>query len=277
MRTFRSVVAMLTAAILGVVGLDATAILAAPSAGTTTLPTRLPAGPTTQPGSGNSLRVLHWSGHTWLVYPEDQNGPEKVPLSNSMKAVHVDGRGRLHLRITKVHGTWRSVELQSLDPIGYGTYRMTVATKTALFDPYTVLGMFVYRPGARAYTSEIDIEDSRFPHLLKAPDNAQFVVQPYYAPQHLHGYPIAADQGHLYQQFSWLPGTPGHGIAKFETRAGTTAHSPLIAQWEYQGYSVPPPYGMHLYINLWMNQNKAPTTGTHSAVIESYSFDPLAL
>jgi hypothetical protein len=265
---------MLTAAIIGVLGLDATAIMAAPNRATGPLPTRLPRDPMAVPNSTTSLRVLNWSGHTWLVYPEDQAGPENVPLSNSTKAVYVDSRGRLHLNIIKVHGVWRSVELESLDPVSYGTFTMQVDTKTALFDPYTVLGMFVYRPGSKNHTNEIDIEDSRYPHLLKAPDNAQFVVQPYYAPQHLHPYALTAADGHLRQQFTWLPGTPGNGIATFETRLGSSADSPLVSQWTYQGYSVPVPLNMHLYINLWMNQNKPPTTGTHSAIISSYSYVP---
>jgi hypothetical protein len=277
MRNFRAVVAMLTAALVGVLALDATAILAAPSPGSTTLPTRLPQDPLNAPGHGKNLRVLHWSGHTWLIYPEDQDGPEQVPLSNSTKAVYVDSKGRLHLKITKVNGVWRSVELQSLDPVSYGTFRMTVATKTALFDPYTVLSMFVYRPGSKQHTNEIDIEDSRFPHLLKPPNNAQFVVQPYYTHGNLFPYEVTPDDDHLYQQFSWLPGTPGNGIAKFETRAGTTASSPVIAKWQYQGYAVPTPYNMHLYLILWMNQNKAPVNGTHSAIIDSYSYEPLTL
>ncbi len=265
---------MLTAAIIGVIGLDATAIVAAPNRAVAPLPTRLPHDPMAVPDATTALRVLNWSGHTWLIYPQDQAGPENVPLSNSTKAVFVDSLGRLHLQITKVNGVWRSVELESLDPVSYGTYTMQVDTKTALFDPYTVLGMFVYRPGSKNHTNEIDVEDSRYPHLLKAPNNAQFVVQPYFARGHLHPYPLTANDGQLRQQFTWLPGTPGNGIAKFETRRGTSAHAPVIAQWTYQGYSVPIPLDMHLYINLWTNQDKPPLSGTHSAIISSYSYVP---
>jgi hypothetical protein len=270
----RALIATLMAAILGVVGLDATTILAAPNRPNAGMPTQVIPHPLRAPGSGQALRVLQWAGHSWLVYPVDQQGPESVPLSNSPKAVYVDSQGRLHLRITKVGGIWRSVELQSLDPVSYGTFHMTIDTKTALFDPWAVLGMFVYRPGSAMQTNEIDIEDSRFPHLLKAPDNAQFVVQPYYAPHHLHGYPLTSSDQHLYQQFTWLPGTPGNGIASFETHVGTSRNGPLLAKWSYQGYSVPTAIGMHLYINLWMNKNHPVTAGTHSAIITGYDYVP---
>jgi hypothetical protein len=226
------------------------------------------------PDGGPALRVLHWAGHTWLVYPNDQAGPENVPLSNSAAAAHVDSRGRLHLAVVHERGLWRSVELESLDPITYGTYSMVVDTVTAKFDPYTVLGMFVYRPGSRKLTNEIDIEDSRFPHLLKAPDNAQFTVQPYYTKGNQHGYELKDTYKHLFQQFTWLPGTPGNGIARFQTRVGTTAHAPLLDKWTFQGYAVPQPYRMHLYLILWMNKNQPPLNGTHSAIIRSYSFTP---
>ena len=267
------VIATLAAAIIGVIALDATQLVAAPSKAAARPPTvvdRHPVGPT----GGPQLRLLRWSGHSWLVYPNDQTGPEQVPLSNSNAAVHVDSHGRLHLAIVHERGTWRSVELESLDPVSYGTFTMVVDTATANFDPYTVLGMFVYRPGSKKLTNEIDVEDSRYPHLLKAPNNAQFAVQPYYTPGNLHPYALTAADGHLFQQFTWLPGTPGNGIARFETRAGTTARSPLIANWKYQGYAVPQPYDMHLYINLWMNKNESPRTGTHSAILRSYSFEP---
>jgi hypothetical protein len=230
--------------------------------------------PASQTGLGLFPRVLQWSGVTWLIYDRDQQGPERVPLANSAQAVHVDSHGRLHLRITKVNGVWRSVELQSQSPMGYGTYRMQVDTRTALFDPYTVLGMFIFRPGSRQYTNEIDVEDSRFPNLLRAPNNAQFAVQPYRAPNHEHGYHIKRSYQHLRQQFTWLPGAGGRGIARFSTRLGHTARSPLVARWSYHGRSVPTAQNMHLYLNLWTNHGRPPVHGTHAAVIDSFTFIP---
>ncbi len=220
-------------------------------------------------------RVLNWSGMSWLVYAADQQGPENVPLSNSAQSVYVDSRGRLHLHIRKINGVWRSVELESLQQLHYGTYRMQVDTPTARFDKWTVLGMFVYRPGSKQLTNEIDIEDSRFPNLLQAPNNAQFAVQPYYKPHHEHHYALKKTYQHLRQQFTWLPGSGGRGTARFQTRLGTTAHSRLISRWTYHGHSVPTQQNMHLYLNLWTNHGKPPVNGTHSAIIDSFTYRPI--
>jgi hypothetical protein len=259
-----------------VLGLGTTAIVAAPASqpaanGTT----RVVSAPSAD-GDSN-LRLIQWSGRYWAVYPNGQRGPENVPMTNAADAVYVDSHGRLHLQIMKIHGVWRSVELQSIDPVTYGTYRIINDTATANFADTVVLGMFVYRPHATKYTNEIDIENSRFPHYLHAPNNAQFAVQPYYAPGHTNPYAIGPAYKPLFQQFTWLPGTPGdsNGTVNFETRVGSTPHSPLLARWSYHGYSVPTPQNMYLYINLWLNKGRAPVGGTHSAILRSLTFKPL--
>jgi len=218
--------------------------------------------------------MLSWSGQTWQIYSDLQQGPEKVPLTNSPAAAHVDSRGRLHLAIVNTGGVWRSVEMQTTDALGYGTYTMKVDATTANFDPWVVLGLFVFKPGGTPYKDEIDVEDSRFPHLLRAPNNAQFAVQPYYVRNHEHGYYLKPTYHHLFQQFTWLPGSHGHGIVRFQSRAGSSPNSPLIARWHFQGTSVPKPDSLHLYLTLWTNQGRPPLHGTHAAVIRSFSFRP---
>jgi hypothetical protein len=219
-------------------------------------------------------RLLNWSGQSWQVFADLQSGPERVPLSNSQAAASVDSRGRLHLNITKTGGVWRSVELETSNALGYGTYTMKIDTATAKFDPWVVLGLFVFKPGGTPYRNEIDIEDSRFPNLLRAPNNAQFAVQPYYVRNHEHGYYLKPRYQHVFQQFTWLPGKNGKGIVRFVARAGSSARSPLIARWHYQGKATPKPDSMHVYLTLWTNHNKPPKHGTHAAVIRSFSFTP---
>jgi hypothetical protein len=276
---FRTLTAAMAIASLGVAGLGTTAVVTSQSAvassnGTTLSPipnvSGAPAG-----GVGPKERIIHWSGYTWLVWPPGQPGPETGnQMSSSSDAVHVDSKGRLHLAITQVHGEWRCAELQLLSaPASYGTYNWVVDTNTTDFARSVVLGMFVYRPPS-VQSNEIDIEDSKFTHLLISGNNAQFAVQPYYAPNHLHPYSIPTDQDSLYQQFEWLPGKPGDGIAKFQTRAGKTSSSPLLQKWTYHGYSIPTVDGMYLYLNLWLNTNRPPKNGTYSAVIDSFHYQP---
>jgi hypothetical protein len=268
--------------ILGVLGLGATAIVAAPASVPAANGTVRTVSKPSADGDGQ-LRLLYWSNRYWAIYPNGQRGPESVPMTNSPDAVYVDSEGRLHLNIMKIKGVWRSVELQSLDPVSYGRYRLINDTATANFADSTVFGMFVYRPHSTKYTNEIDIENSRFPKHLKAPNNAQFAVQPYYAPDHYSPYSVAPSYHPLFQQFTWYPGAPGtpsHGTINFVTRVGSTPKAPLLASWTYSGYSVPDPQTsqggpMYLYINLWLNKDQPPVGGTHSAVIKSLTYTPL--
>lgn len=227
------------------------------------------------PNGDSTPRLLSWSGRVWLVSHNGEQGPEKSPLTNSTRAVWVDSRGRLHLHIVKINGVWRSVQLKSLYTVGYGTYRLINDTATGRFAPQTVFGMFVYRPGTKTYTNEIDVENSRFPRYLKAPNNAQFAVQPYTAPHHEHAYHVKPSYVPLFQQFTWYPPSHGAGTVTFETRVGNTPHSPLLTRWKYYGYSTPTASNMHLYINLWLNHRQAPKHGTHTAVLRSLTVTPL--
>ncbi|HVY11618.1 MAG TPA: glycoside hydrolase family 16 protein [Mycobacteriales bacterium] len=227
---------------------------------------------------GESLiRSIQWAGRRWWVYGVNQPGPEGVKLTNDQRAVYVDGRGRLHLNIIKINGKWRSVELRTVNTVSYGTFRLINDTRTARFSDRTVFGMFVYRPGASKNHGghEIDIENSRFPNYLKAPNNAQFAVQPYNKPHHEHAYHVKRSDVPLLQQFIWYPPIKGKGTVKFLTRVGTTTHSPLLAHWTYHGSSDPTNQNMYIYLTLWLNHGKPPKGGTHSAVLRSLTYTRL--
>jgi hypothetical protein len=221
-----------------------------------------------------AIRLISWSGRAWRVYANGEKGPEGNPLTNSTQSIWIDSRGRLHLHIAKIDGVWRSVQLRSLYPVSYGTYRLVNDTATGKFADQTVFGMFVYRPGTKTYTNEIDVENSRFPRYLKAPNNAQFAVQPYNQPHHAHAYHVKRSYKPLFQQFTWYPPYRGAGTVKFQTRVGSTSHSPLLTRWSYTGTSAPTDQNMYLYINLWLNHRKPPKHGTHSATLRSLTVTP---
>jgi hypothetical protein len=269
-------VACLALAIVGVIGLGLTAVSTQASPQTGNGTAAIDPAPASLGSSGQ--RLLNWSGITWLVYPNCPNcGPEQTPTTNAANAIYVDSRGWLHLKVSKIEGKWRGVELRALTDVPYGTYRWVVNSRTADLDPWAVLGMFVYRPGTALFTNEIDIEDSRFPHLLQAPDNAQFTVQPYKPAGHQHGYYVSPDYHPLLQQFTWSPAFAAqtHGSVQFQSRVGTTSRAPLLSRFSYGGYAVPTAENMQLFVVLWMNRNRTPTTGTHSAVIRNLTITPL--
>jgi hypothetical protein len=271
----RSFTQFLALSIAGVLALGVTAVATQPDTsranGTAMISTLAP--PKGTPGQ----RLINWSGITWLAYPNCNScGPSHTPTTNATNAVWVDSRGWLHMQVTRIAGQWRGVELRALTDVPYGTYRMVVDSVTADMDPWAVLGMFVYRPGSALFTNEIDIEDSRFPHLLRAPDNAQFTVQPYSVRGNQHGYYISPTNHPLLQQFTWTPSfSGGNGTVQFEARDGARPSSPLLDSWSFTGYNVPTSAGMQLFLVLWMNKNRMPTTGTHSAVVRSLSIQPL--
>ncbi|HVX69272.1 MAG TPA: hypothetical protein VHA79_06230 [Mycobacteriales bacterium] len=269
----RALAAVAMVMIAGVLGLGTAATGAAPAqhAGAPTHAAVM-AGPGRK--GDNVLRLIPWSGRSWLVYSNSSKGPEGVKLTNSSRAIWVDSRGRLHLHIVKIDGVWRSVELRSVSTVSYGTYRLINDTATAKFADSTVFGMFVYKPGTKTYTNEIDIENSRFPRYLKAPNNAQFAVQPYNQANHAHPYHVKPSYVPLFQQFSWYPPVHGSGTVKFQTRVGSTPHSPLLTRWTYYGGSSPTANNMYLYIDLWLNHGKAPKNGTHSAILRSLTVTP---
>lgn len=277
-RGFRRVVLAQAVAIVGMICLGVTAAVTSPVASASSNGTAIRENPDVssapQHGLGHGGRIISWSGYRWLVYPPGQHGPEGNLLSSSRDAVHVDSQGRLHLAITKVHGKWRCAEIESLVPMSYGTYRWVVDTAIADFAPTTVLGMFVYRPGSKKLTNEIDVEDSQFTHLV-APNNAQFAIQPYFTEGNLHPYAISSTQVPIFQQFEWLPGKPGDGVVHFQTNDGDSADAPLITKWDYDGYAVPTPFNEHLYIDLWLNVRRPPVGGTYSAVIRSFHYSPV--
>jgi len=291
----RATVLALTAALTAVLALDATTIIAAPAT-TADSSLELPAALT--PPSG--LRLLHWSGQTWVVTPENQPGPEAhVHMTDSSSAVYVDSKGRLHLKIIKVNGVWRSVQLMMLGQPAYGTYRWVVRGTTAKFSKNTVLGLFVYESTGTKFANEIDIEDSRFTDWIH-PNDAQYIVQPYYGYQHWCPYRSPRSVSLESQAFTWQPGK-----VSFVSRRGTATNGPAETvhcdfsdarrlggtaaakakhvgkgsngtrrSFSYAGADVPAPSRQRIFINLWTNRNRPPTGGTHSIVIDSFSFTP---
>ncbi|HEX3898611.1 MAG TPA: hypothetical protein VHW74_05515 [Mycobacteriales bacterium] len=229
------------------------------------------------PGPSGSLfpSQLNWSGFAWNVMSNVGKGPENDGLTNSSDAVYVDSSGRLHLNIIQLRGAWRSVELRSAAPVSYGRYRLIVDSATGKFSDRTVFGMFTYRPNSKLYTNEIDVENSRFPKYLPAPDNAQFAVQPYKLSGHEHHYYVKPSYGHLLEQFTWYPPSNGKGTVAFETRVGASPHSRLLTKWKYYGASDPTSQHMYLYLTLWLNHGLPPVHGTHSVILRSLKIKPV--
>jgi hypothetical protein len=237
--------------------------------------TALAATKSTGPSGSLFPSQITWSGRSWTVMSSISQGPENDPLTNSSDAVYVDSHGRLHLNIIQLRDSWKSVELRTAAPISYGRYRLIIDTATGKFSNRTVFGMFAFRPHSKKYTNEIDVENSRFPAYLPAPDNAQFAVQPYKEAHHEHHYYVKRSYRPLLEQFTWYPPSNGKGTVAFQTRVGATPHSHLLTQWKYYGPDDPTSAHMYLYLTLWLNHGLPPTNGTHSIILRSLKIKPV--
>ncbi len=211
---------------------------------------------------GYPTRVT-WSGASWQVKTSTSAvgpGPNVFAAAN----VSVDTSGFLHLRISQQAGKWTCAEVIGPTSFGYGTYSFVVQTSLAGFDPNVVLGMFTWSDRARYAHREIDIEVAKWGNGAD-PTNAQFVVQPWDAANHLVRF-AQPESVRTLQQFTWRAGQ----ITWVATRLDTNAE---IARYTYSGSDVPLPGDERVRLNLWLFNGRAPAAPAE-VVVESFTFTP---
>lgn len=209
-----------------------------------------PSGPTT----------IGFSGYTWTVKEHNRKigpGPNFFSASN----VWVDANGYLHLRISQSGRKWTTAEVIGNASLGYGTYTWRLAPVPTL-DPNVVLGLFTWNDAPDYAHREIDFELARWGNAAD-PTNAQYVVQPWDAPDHEYRWSLPANVGATIHSFTWAPG-------RVDFRS-TTAAGTLLQAWSYIGTDVPIPGGENPRMNLWLFRGAAPTDGQPvEIVIESF-------
>jgi hypothetical protein len=102
--------------------------------------------------------------------------------------------------------------------------------------------------------------------------NAQYVVQPYYRPGHIHRYRIKARQKTVQQSFTWRPSD-----VRFTTRPGAQPSKAPLASFHYHGPSAPADRGIYLHINLFMHDathKDRVGKGARSVVLDSFTYTP---
>lgn len=229
----------------------------------------VPLGGPTVDGKAFPRTTLTWAGRDWLVQGPGVLGPSGVTWSNSSQASWVDKSGNLHLRVYKDGSKWVGPELASGTELGYGTYRWTVSRSVGSQDLNTVLGMFIYDRTGKPAEHEVDLENSRF-GVAGDPDG-QYVVQPYYAPEHRVRYDLPSRTGSTTQQFTWAPGR-----VVFSTWRGTRpSASTLVSTHEYVGRDVPAAGRLLPLMNLWQFGNRAPKRHKPvEVVLKDFTYTP---
>jgi hypothetical protein len=232
---------------------------------TTLIPCLLAAAVAHGAGKPGYPTEISWSGRTWQVKSSASRvGPGPNFFSASPENVWVDATGRLHLKITQRNGRWSCAEIISRDSPGYGTYLFEIASPVADLDRNAVLGLFTWSDKAAYAHREIDIEFARWGDASD-PTNAQYVVQPYDRPGHLHRL-TATGTAPAVHGFTWRPAQVGF------------ASSDLAAwdhDWTYTGSDVPRSGGENVRLNLWLFGGAAPSNGQEiEVVVTRFTFTP---
>jgi hypothetical protein len=221
------------------------------------------AGPSHAASGLEAARTIEFSGRNWLVRsnPTIARGPGPNYFSNSPRNVWVDGRGRLHLKITHVNGRWYCAAVISNQTFGYGRYTFTVGSYLHRLGPHIVLGMFTWDVNPAFHDREIDIEFGRFG--IPGPTDGDFTVQPYNRNGHSRRF-IQAAFAPSTHWFDWQ-----HGAVRFGSTSATPSH------WMYVGRDVAPPGAAHVRINLWLFRGAPPISGKPlEIIINSFTFRP---
>ena len=216
-------------------------------------------------------RRLSFSGREWIVkgspFPV---GPGPNFFSDAEEHVWVDEQGRLHLNIVYSSGKWWCTEVYTAEPLGYGTYRFTVASPIDELDPNAILGLFTWDPGAPEFHyREIDIEFSRWGE--PGNDNAQFVVQPWDTSGNMARFPTVLQGTYSTHEFLWTEQS-----VRFQAFQGKAPMvGDLVQRWTYEGNDVPPAGQANARINLWLLNGVAPSDGEEiEVIVEAFAFVP---
>lgn len=200
--------------------------------------------------SSDDQGTLWFSGYRWVIKSGGPFGPGPNYFSGSHENVWIDGLG-LHLRISEWDSTWYCAEVFLDRSLGYGTYTYRLGCDVDSLDYHAVASGFLYE----SLTRELDIE---FSGQLADPDNAQYVVQPFYHSGHLVTFrmPKAEFSSH---RILWLPDS----VCFFSWRGLGAEPVPesLIHEWTYIGDSIPPPGDERMHFNLWLFGGQPPEGG----------------
>lgn len=254
------------------------AIAVAVAATTPTLAQSLaPTGDLPVPAVAGHQTVVSWGGVTWLADPGAFTDASGGGRTDAESAISVDAADRLHLRIVPTATGPAGPELTAAMTPGYGTYSWTIERPSiSTLDPAAALGLFLYSSESTASPStrkrEIDIENSKWAVFGRRAPNAQYVVQPYWVPDHRVQFRVANAAGTLTEQFTWLPNQ-----VIFTTYAGPVpTRRTVIDSFTFTGADVPTANPRTLlHMNLWIySQTHYNPSAAHEVVLDAFHYTP---
>jgi hypothetical protein len=209
---------------------------------------------------------LYFSGYDWTVQTgvSDHGGQ---PYAYDPANVWTDEKGYLHLRMDYRNGRWSCAEVMLNRSLGYGTYIFSVED-TAHLRPSAVMGMFTWDDARSTnFRNELDMELSRWGDPNK--ENAQYVVQPFYAPNNLVRFNVPA--GPITYMFRWQPGK-----VSFATLNGfSPSHGKMIEQHVFTS-DIPTTGAEKMHIDLYdFHHTDTSSAQPEEVVIDKFEFLPL--
>jgi hypothetical protein len=219
------------------------------------------------------FRTIEFSGHTWKVKAsETRAGPGPNYFSDREEDVLVDEKGQLHLRIVFRNGRWYCTEVFTAEPLGYGIYTFSLASRVDQLDKNAVLGLFTWDDTAPEYNyREIDIEFSRWGE--EEGDNSRFVVQPWHHAGNRHQFNIELRGSYSTHSFDWS--ADSIQFSSFQGHDSPPAPGDKIESWLYTGADIPPEGKGNARINLWLLNGSPPSDGQEvEVIIEAFEFVP---
>lgn len=204
----------------------------------------------------NYNRTISFSGYDWRVKSSvGKIDPGPNNYSDSTRSVWVDRPGKLHLRLRRDKTQWLCPEVASLRSFGYGTYRFYIEAPIDLFNPNVVLGLFTWSDDPAYDHREIDVEFAKWGGTNT--QNAQYVVQPFFAPDHLWRFSTGrCGCKKSVHSFTWKPDS-----VAFESHHGDKA-KPVNAGAKMQEHTftsgIPQAGGENVRINLWLYGGNPP-------------------
>lgn len=223
-----------------------------------------------------SIRRINFSDYDWWVKTSSVLvGPGPNYFSDSTNNVWLDLQGRLHLRITHRSNQWQCAEIVTKRTFGYGSYRFELDTVADNLNANVVLGLFTWSDDPAYTHREIDVECSRWGNPADA-NNAQYVIQPWDAPDQLTRYAVPAGVANSTHLFTWETNR-----VTFQSQRGSYSPTPeatnVISAWTFTNVPAVPETGdENVRINLWLMNGHPPTdTNEVEFIIRSFQFVPL--
>jgi hypothetical protein len=213
--------------------------------------------------SAVSQNTIKWKGYSWSVKQGSGLGPG--PNTWNPANVFIDSSGFLHLRITPSGAGWTCAEVDTTDPLGFGTYQWQVEGPVDTLDPNVVLGLFGYKgPDG---VNEIDVEFAHWGNPRA--NNGNWTVYP--SSGTTIGqltFPFKLDGTYTTSRYTWTSTGIGYWLMGGHQPIDVTRN--VIKTWNYTPGNPTkniPQGPMPLCMNLWLFQGHAPTNGRPVEII----------